>query len=89
MPVFKSQVRLRSHKFVVGVVVVVGGGGGGGGGGGDGGGGVAYLTSQQHAGVSQERICSDKCCHAEIEVASPACYFTQSQSEHDLTTWPG
>ena len=34
---------------------------------------VACLTSQQHASVSQGRICSDNftCCHTEIEVADP------------------
>ena len=34
---------------------------------------VGYLTSQQHASVSQRRICSDNftCCHTEIEVADP------------------
>ena len=39
------------------------------------------LTSQQHASVSQGRICSDNftCCHAEIEVADPAFHLTQSQ----------
>ena len=32
---------------------------------------VGCLTSQQQAGVSQGRICSDNftCCHTEIEVA--------------------
>ena len=32
---------------------------------------IGYLTSQQHASVSQGRICSDSfmCCHTEIEVA--------------------
>ena len=39
------------------------------------------LTSQQHASVSQGRICSDRftCCHTEIEVADPTFYLTQSQ----------
>ena len=39
------------------------------------------LTSQQHASVSQGRICSDKftCCHTEIEVAGQTFYLTQSQ----------
>ena len=39
------------------------------------------LKSQQHASVSQERICSDNftCCHTEIEVADPTFYLTQSQ----------
>ena len=42
---------------------------------------VACLTSQQHASVSQGRICSDKltCCHTEIEIADPTFYLTQSQ----------
>ena len=42
---------------------------------------VACLTSQQHASVSQGRICSDKfmCCHIEIEVADQTFYLTQSQ----------
>ena len=42
---------------------------------------VGCLTSQQHASVSQRRICSDKftCCHTEIEVADPTFYLTQSQ----------
>ena len=42
---------------------------------------VCCLTSQQHASVSQGRICSDNftCCHAEIEVADQAFYLTQSQ----------
>ena len=42
---------------------------------------VGCLTSQQHASVSQGRICSDKftCCHTEIEVADPTFYLTQSQ----------
>ena len=63
-------------------------GGGGGGGGGLGHGGlfvVAWLLgclmSQQHAGVSQGRICSDNftCCHTEIEVADQTFYLIQSQ----------
>ena len=42
---------------------------------------VARLTSQQHASVSQGRICSDnfKCCHTEIEVADQTFHLTQSQ----------
>ena len=42
---------------------------------------VACLTSQQHASVSQGRICSDNltCCHSEIEVADPTFYLTRSQ----------
>ena len=39
------------------------------------------LTPQQHASVSQGRICSDNftCCHTEIEVADQTFYLTQSQ----------
>ena len=42
---------------------------------------VGCLTSQQHAGVSQGRICSDNCtcCHTETEVADQTFYLTQSQ----------
>ena len=42
---------------------------------------VACLTSQQHANVSQGRICSDNfmCCPTEIEVADQPFYLTQSQ----------
>ena len=42
---------------------------------------VDCLTSQQHASVSQGRICSDNltCCHTEIEVADPTFHLTQSQ----------
>ena len=42
---------------------------------------VGCLSSQQHASVSQGRICSDNftCCHTEIEVADPTFYLTQSQ----------
>ena len=42
---------------------------------------VGCLTSQQHASVSQGRICSDNfmCCHTEIQVADPTFYLTQSQ----------
>ena len=42
---------------------------------------VGCLTPQQHASVSQGRICSDNltCCHTEIEVADPTFYLTQSQ----------
>ena len=38
------------------------------------------LTSQQHASVSQGRICSDNftCCHTEIEAADPTFHPTQS-----------
>ena len=39
------------------------------------------LTSQQHASVSNGRICSDNftCCHTEIEVADQTFHLTQSQ----------
>ena len=42
---------------------------------------VGCLTSQQHASVSQGRICSDNftCCHTETEVADPTFHLTQSQ----------
>ena len=42
---------------------------------------VGCLTSQQHASVSQGRICSDKfmCFHTEIEAADQTFYLTQSQ----------
>ena len=42
---------------------------------------VGCLTSQQHASVSQGRICSDNftCCHTEIEVEDPTFHLTQSQ----------
>ena len=38
------------------------------------------LTSQQHASVSQGRICSDNCtfCHTETEVADQTFHLTQS-----------
>ena len=41
---------------------------------------VGGLTSQQHASVSQGRICSDSftCCHTEIDVADQAFHLTQS-----------
>ena len=39
------------------------------------------LTSQQHASVSQGRICTDNftCCHTETEVADQTFYLTQLQ----------
>ena len=51
---------------------------------------VGCLTSQQHASVSQGRICSDNftCCHAEIEVADQTFYLTQSQSTDTGPTSP-
>ena len=43
---------------------------------------AGWLTSQQHASVSQRRICEDNytCCHTEIEVADPTVYLTLSHS---------
>ena len=42
---------------------------------------VGCLTSQQHASVSQGRICSDNftCCHTELEAADQTFHLTQSQ----------
>ena len=42
---------------------------------------VGCLTSQQHARVSQGRICTDNfmCCHTEIEVPDQTFHLTQSQ----------
>ena len=42
---------------------------------------LACLRSQQHASVSQGRICTDNftCCHTEIEAADQTFYLTQSQ----------
>ena len=42
---------------------------------------VGCLTSQQHAGVSQGRICTHNftCCHTEIEAADQTFHLTQSQ----------
>ena len=63
---------------------------------------VGYLTSQQHASVSQGRIYSDNCMryHTETEVPDPTFYLTQSHytdtgptipSAHPITpgTWLG
>ena len=51
---------------------------------------VACLTSQQHASVSQGRICTDNstCCHTEIEAAYPTFYLTQSQYTNTGPTSP-
>ena len=51
---------------------------------------LACLTSQQHASVSQGRICSDNftCCHTEIQVADPTFYLTQSQYTDTEPTSP-
>ena len=42
---------------------------------------VGCLMSQQHASVSQGRICEDnfKCCHTEVEAADQTFYLTQYQ----------
>ena len=51
---------------------------------------LACLTSQQHANVSQGRICSDHCtcCHTEIEVAGQTFHPTQSQYADTRPTSP-
>ena len=51
---------------------------------------VCCLTSQQHASVSQGRICSDNftCCHTEIEVADQTFHLTQSQYTDTRPTSP-
>ena len=51
---------------------------------------VGCLTSQQHASVSQGRICSDKsmCCHTEIEAADPTFHLIQSQHTDTGPTSP-
>ena len=42
---------------------------------------VGCLSSQQHASVSEGRICTDNltCCHTEIEAADQTFHLTQSQ----------
>ena len=42
---------------------------------------VGCLSSQQHASVSQGRICTDNftCCHTEIEAADQTFHLIQSQ----------
>ena len=42
---------------------------------------VGCISSQQHASVSQGRICTDNftCCHTEIEAADQTFHLTQSQ----------
>ena len=52
---------------------------------------VGCLTFQQHAGVSQGQICSDKftCCHIEIELADQTFYLTQSRYTDTGPTSPG
>ena len=51
---------------------------------------LACLTSQQHASVSQGRICSDNptCCHTETEVADQTFYLTQSRNTDTRPTIP-
>ena len=51
---------------------------------------VGCLTSQQHASVSQGRICSDNftCCHTEVEAADRTFYLTQSQYTDTRPTSP-
>ena len=51
---------------------------------------VGCWTSQQHAGVSQGRTCSDNlmCCHTEIEVADQTFHLTQSQYTDAGSTSP-
>ena len=51
---------------------------------------VGCLTSQQHASVSQGRICSDNftCRHTEIEVADQTFYLTQSHYSDTGPTSP-
>ena len=51
---------------------------------------VGCLTSQQHASVSQGRICSDNfaCCHTEKEVAGQTFHLIQSHYTDTRTTSP-
>ena len=51
---------------------------------------VGCLTSQQHACVSQGRICSDNltCCHTEIEAVDQTIYLTQLQYTETGPTSP-
>ena len=51
---------------------------------------VGCLTSQQHASVSQGRVCSDTftCCHTEIEFADQTFHLTQSQYTDTAPTSP-
>ena len=51
---------------------------------------VGCLTSQQHASVSQGRICLDNftCCHTKIQVADQTFYLTQSQYSDTGPTSP-
>ena len=49
---------------------------------------VGCLTSQQHASVSQGRICSDNftCCHTEVEVAVLLLLILLMFHHHNLFT---
>ena len=51
---------------------------------------VGCWKSQQHASVSQGRICSDNCtcCHTEIEAADQTFHVTQSQYTDTRPTSP-
>ena len=51
---------------------------------------LVCFTSQQHASVSQGRICTDNftCCHTEIEVADQTFDLTQSQCTDTKLTSP-
>ena len=51
---------------------------------------LACLTSQQHASLSQGRICSDNftCCHTETEAADQTFHLTQSQYTDTVPTSP-
>ena len=51
---------------------------------------VGCLSSQQHASVSQGRICTDNftCCHTEIEAADQTFHLTQSQYTDTGATSP-
>ena len=51
---------------------------------------VGGVTSQQHASVSQGRICWDHymCCHTEMGVADQTAYLTQSQCTDTRLTGP-
>ena len=51
---------------------------------------VGCLTSQQHASVSQGRICTDNfmCCHTEMEAADQIFHLTHSQYTDTRPTSP-
>ena len=53
-------------------------------------GGLVSYTSQQHASVSQGRICPDnwKCCHTETEVSDRIFCFTHSKYTDTRSTSP-